>query len=55
MIQHELECPMCKHKFILTEDYLSGYCPNCEKTYYYWDETYNEELNITYDEGYYWD
>ena len=54
-MEHELECPKCKHKFILSEDYLTGDCPNCGKANYYWDYVLEEG---TYEElfaGYYWE
>lgn len=51
----EMECPNCKFKFNLDEDYLSGECENCHNAYYYWDHCYDEIENEIYFEGYYWD
>jgi len=54
-MKHELECPVCKYEFIVSEDYITGDCPSCGKANYYWDYVLDDE---TYEElfsGYYWD
>ena len=55
MIEHQLECPNCHHKFTLQDDYLNGDCEACQKAHYYWDHVYDEEEGETYFEGYHWD
>jgi Zn finger protein HypA/HybF involved in hydrogenase expression len=53
MIEHELECPECHHKFIINEDYESGDCPKCGKAHFYWDHVLTEEYEEIFS-GYYW-
>ena len=55
MINIELECPGCNHKFVEDDYYNQGDCPNCNSYYYYWDHVYNEDENEVYFEGYYWE
>ncbi len=49
---NEIECPNCKHKF-LVEDYDNGNCPICSE-YYYWDDDWNYETEESYFPGFYW-
>ncbi len=54
-MEYELECPKCHHKFCIYEDYQVGDCPNCGKSYYYWDYVLNEETYEEFFGAYYWE
>lgn len=54
-MEHELECPKCNHKFIISEDYQFGDCANCGKASYYWDYVLDEETYEEHFSGYYWE
>lgn len=51
---NRLECPYCKHEF-LVEDYDSGICPLCKQYEYYWDDDWNYETEEEGSPGFYWD
>jgi len=51
---NELKCPKCEHTFFV-DDYESGDCPNCGKTYYFWDDGWDYEKEECNNEGFYWD